>query len=602
VWIVLLLLGPVAGAADLSVSSPDGKITAKIVFDEKAGIASYTVTGGGAPLIDKSPLGITTDRGDFTAGMALAGSDQTVVDETYTLPVGKRSTYVDHANELVLKLRKGQQELHVRFRAYDDGVAFSYAMPGSGDVQISGEASAFALSGGDITYWGQPHPNNFGYETMLGRIDGDRFSVPVLARLGERNHFVFLAQAATYGTYVMPHFRRDGSTLKVAFPMDQEGPVKTTLPFQSPWRLAVISPGNLGQIVETTMLENLNPPTEPRLAGADWIKAGRASWDFLAGDRANTRKWLDFDVTMGWEYHVVDSGFQRTLDVPAITKYAAERNVRVIGWARTSDVSTRQTAQEVLSQYAGWGLKGAKLDFFDHNPFTGNRRTDDFEDTQASLQIRDNLLELGAKLHLVLEFHGCTIPSGERRRYPHFMSAEAVAGMEKKNSRPEHELTIPYVRNVMGPVSFTVVKFDRSIGTPAYQMAQAVVYEAGIQIFAEHYDKLLAFKGVDFLKKVPANWDQTHFVEGYPETHAIFARRKGDDWFVAAITNKPRTASIPLGFLAPGKRYAARIYRDGESKSDLLIEEKTVSGTDTLAVPLLQSGGCAAYLHPIEGK
>jgi alpha-glucosidase len=182
------------------------------------------------------------------------------------------------------------------------------------------------------------------------------------------------------------------------------------------------------------------------------------------------------------------------------------------------------------------------------------------------------------------------------------MSAEAVAGMEKKNSRPEHELTIPYVRNVMGPVSFTVVKFDRSIGTPAYQMAQAVVYEAGIQIFAEHYDRLLAFKGVDFLKQVPANWDQTHFIDGYPESHATFARRKGEDWFVAAITNKPRTASIPLNFLAPGKRYTAQIYRDGQSKPDLLIEEKTVSSTDTLSVPLLQSGGCAAYLHPIEGK
>jgi hypothetical protein len=27
-----------------------------------------------------------------------------------------------------------------------------------------------------------------------------------------------------------------------------------------------------------------------------------------------------------------------------------------------------------------------------------------------------------------------------------------------------------------------------------------------------------------------------------------------------------------------------------------------VTSTDTLTAPLLQSGGCAAYLHPIEGK
>jgi hypothetical protein len=182
------------------------------------------------------------------------------------------------------------------------------------------------------------------------------------------------------------------------------------------------------------------------------------------------------------------------------------------------------------------------------------------------------------------------------------MAAEAVAGMEKRNSRPGHELTIPYVRNVIGPVSFTVVKFDRSIGTPAYQMAQAVVYESGIQIYAERHDRILAFKGVEFLKKVPANWDETRFLDGYPETHAVFARRKGNDWFVAGITNGPRTATVALSFLPPRKAYAATTYRDGEAKSDLVVEEKTVSSTDTMKVDMLQSGGFAAHLHPVEAK
>ena len=189
----LLALGHAAWAADFPVSSPDGKVAARVAFDQKGGTVSYSVTSGGAVVIDNSPLGITTSRGDFTVGMGLVGSEQVVVDETYTLPVGKRSTYVNRANELVLTLRKNGQDLRVQFRAYDDGVAFSYAIPGGGAIEISGEASAFALAGGDITYWGQAHPNNYGYETMLGRIDGERFSTPVLARLGERNHFLFLA-------------------------------------------------------------------------------------------------------------------------------------------------------------------------------------------------------------------------------------------------------------------------------------------------------------------------------------------------------------------------------------------------------------------------
>jgi alpha-glucosidase len=491
--------------------------------------------------------------------------------------------------------------MHVRLRAYDDGIAYSYALPGSGPVEISGEASGFRLSGGEITYWGQPHPNNYGYETMLGPVTADRLSVPVLARLGERDHFVFVAQAASYGTYIVPNFRREGPLLKVSFPMDQEGPVKTSLPFQSPWRVAIISPGSLAKIVESTMLENLNPPTEPELAGADWVKPGRASWDYLAGDKDKPQRWIDFDVQMGWEYHLVDAGFERRFDVPAATQYARGRNVRVIGWGYTPDLNTPEKAEQVLSHYAEMGLGGAKLDFFDHNPFTGNKRTNDFEDTQASLQMRDYLIEIAAKHHLVLEFHGCTVPSGERRRYPHFMTAEAVAGMEKRNGRTENELTVPYVRNIMGPTSFTIVKFDRSVGSYAYQLGQSVVYEAGIQIYAERHDRLLAFPGVEFLKRVPSTWDETRFLDGYPASHAIYARRKGPDWFLGGLTSQPRTAEVPLSFLKPETPYTAHIYRDGTSPTDLVVETKPVTSETKLEIPMRQAGGIAVYLHAEKG-
>jgi hypothetical protein len=50
----------------------------------------------------------------------------------------------------------------------------------------------------------------------------------------------------------------------------------------------------------------------------------------------------------------------------------------------------------VLTRYAAMGLSGAKLDFFDHHPFTGNKRTQDFEDTQASLKMRDYMMEIAA--------------------------------------------------------------------------------------------------------------------------------------------------------------------------------------------------------------
>jgi alpha-glucosidase len=177
------------------------------------------------------------------------------------------------------------------------------------------------------------------------------------------------------------------------------------------------------------------------------------------------------------------------------------------------------------------------------------------------------------------------------------MTAEGVAGMEKRNPKIENELTIPYVRNIMGPVSFTVIKFDRSLGSQAYQLAQTVVYEAGIQIYAERHDRLREFVGVAFLKKVPSAWDETRFLEGYPGSHAVYARRKGQDWFVGGMTDQPRTVRLPFNFLAKEGSYQAQVYRDGTAKTNLLVEMKTVTRGSSLELPMLLNGGFAISLQ-----
>ncbi|MCX8157544.1 MAG: glycoside hydrolase family 97 protein [Verrucomicrobiae bacterium] len=581
------------------VTAPGGQVQATITLEAGTGKLSYRVSSRGVEVLADSPLGIMTSEGDFTSALSVVGAERREIHETYTLPVGKRSSYTNHAQELQLTLGKEGRELQFKFRVYDDGIAYAYALGGTGPVKIRGETSGFRLpAGGRVKYWGQSHPNNYGYETMLGQVDSERVSMPLLAELEQARHFVFLAQAASYGTYIVPHFQREDRLWRVCFPLDQEGPVETTLPFHSPWRVAIISPETPATLVESTMMENLNPPTEPALRHADWIRPGRASWDFLAGDRDKPQVWIDFAAEMGWEYHLVDAGFARRFDVAAATEYARRKNVRLIGWAYTPDLSTPEKAEAVLAQYAQMGLSGAKVDFFDHHPVTGEKRTRDFEDTQASLKIRDHLLAIAARHQLVLEFHGCTLPSGERRRYPHFMTAEGVAGMEKRNPRVENELTIPFVRNIMGPVSFTVVKLDRSPGSYAYQMAQAVVYEAGIQIYAERHDRLRSFEGRDFLKQLPATWDETRLLEGYPESHILLARRKGSAWYVGGMTAQPRVAQVSLGFLDKQAQYRAEIYRDGASRTNLVREVKSITSDQRLEIPLLQNGGVAIRLEP----
>jgi alpha-glucosidase len=589
---------PDAGA-QYALSSPDGNIRIAVRHNRDA--LTYTVTSGRAVLVDRGALGIVTSRGDLTSALRFVRQSRAVVNETYRLPVGKRSTYVNHAHELDLAFRKGDQELHVVVRAYDDGVAFRYVLPGTGDVEISREHTTFPLAGANIAYWGQQHPNNYGYETPLGPVTADRISMPVLAQLVDRGHFVLVAQAASYGTYVIPNFTRAGNTLAVAFPMDQKEPVRTSLPFASPWRFVIVSPGNAGRILESVMPENLNPPTEPALRDAAWIRPGRASWDFIAGDGKKLGTWIDFDVEMGWEWHVTDAGWQnRTPDMAATTAYARARNVAIMAWGKVANrdfLYRHDRADAWMAELARLGIRGAKIDFFDQRDSTATA-TDDYEDTQARLQLRDFLSETAAKYQLMVEYHGAAIPSGERRRWPNLASAEAVYGLERRVQNLQHDLTIPYVRNVMGPVSYTPFHLQRSIGSLAYQLGQSVIYEAGIQIFAERYDRILSFSGVDFLRAVPSTWDDTRFVDGVPSSHVILARRKGDAWFVGGITRDARTASLPLSFLTGGTTYEADVYRDGADRTALVIEKQGVKRGDVLTLPMLAAGGFAIRIRP----
>jgi alpha-glucosidase len=606
-WLLLAApAAPAAAATSTVLESPGGNLKLTVWHDPATGTLTYDLHSGGTPLIEKGALGITTSRGDFTSGLSLGRQTRRTINQRYTLPTGKRSTYLDHARELELTVRRDKQELRLVLRAYDDGIAFRYALPGRGEVEISGESTTFPLASQKLAIWGQAHPNDYGYESALGPVTADRISMPVLAQLPERNHFLLVAQAASYGHYIIPNYKRQDSVLALSFPMDQREPVKTTLPFASPWRVVMVSPEHPGRIVESSLLEHLNPPTEPALRRADWIRPGRASWDFIAGDGNNLRAWIDFDAQMGWEYHFADAGWERRVpDMAEVTAYgkAKPKKVGVVVWGKVANKSMLNAPERIepfMKKLADLGVRGAKIDFFDQRDVTAEK-TDDLEDTQARLIVRDQLSESAARHRLLLEFHGAAVPSGERRRWPHLMSAEAVYGLERRKQDLTHNLTIPFVRNIMGPVSYTPFHLTRSAGSLGHQLGQIVLYEAGIQIFAEHHQKILGFQAVEFLKVVPAAWDDIRFIEGHPGTHAVFARRQGTRWFLGGITADARTTRIPLPFLKKGVPYQATLYRDGADKTALTREQKTVGNTDVLEVPMLAAGGFAAVLEQKPG-
>ena len=611
----LLLIAAFAESCTLKsefiVSSPDGKIKATLKYNRDQGTVSYNVVSGDKEIILPSLLGINTETGDFRSGVRLKKVDSLALDETYTLPQGKFSIYHNRANELIVTVSKEKLRINICFRVYDDGVAFRYEIPGEGEITIIEESSTVHLAGENFTYWGQNHPNKYGYESALGPIEGELISVPVLAELKDRNHFVLVGQAATYGHYIQPHFKRSGSELAFCFPLDQEkiGPVRTRLPFRSPWRMVIISPENPGKIVESCLIENLNPPTDKAFLNEDgtikeWVKPGNVMWDYIAKDGDKPRMWIDAASEMGWDYYMADAGFANRWggsdSVLKVMEFASKKNVNIIGWGHTREFNTREKAEETMKRYASWGLKGAKIDFFDHNTLSENpREWRDYEDTQQSLQMRDWIFELAIENNFLLELHGNTMPTGERRQFPNLMTLEGVDGMERRAKPAANDLTIPYTRNVMGPVSYTVIHFERSPGTHAYQLAMPVIYEAGLKIYAEHGRKLLDWPGRELIQDIPAAWDETRYIEGLPASHIVIARRKGSAWYIGGMTDSARTVIIPLSFLEQGKGYNALIVSD-DTHLTMKRDSIGVDINSTLTLDLLDRGGFACRISPEE--
>ena len=87
-------------AADWKFSSPDGHL--QVVVSDEGGAPSYQVSYDGVAFLEKSPLGLVTDIGDFSQGLSFSGDLKLdKVDETYALQTIKQSRVHYQATEAV---------------------------------------------------------------------------------------------------------------------------------------------------------------------------------------------------------------------------------------------------------------------------------------------------------------------------------------------------------------------------------------------------------------------------------------------------------------------------------------------------------------------
>ena len=228
-------------------------------------------------------------------------------------------------------------------------------------------------------------------------------------------------------------------------------------------------------------------------------------------------------------------------------------------------------------------------------------------DSGERMAVMDDIAADAAARHLLVDFHGCTVPRGLQRTWPNVMTIEGVWGAEhEKGGRvddPALNVTLAYTRNVIGSMDYTPVTFSAPgrLSTAGAQLAQAIVFESGLQHFADSPDGYAGRPAaLELLRAVPAAWDDTRLLAGAPRRSVTLARRAGERWFVGSLSaTGARTETRRLALPRPRPRlHRAHLRRDGAG--GIAVTTQTVTAPSTLTVPIAADGGFSVVLTPTK--
>jgi alpha-glucosidase len=641
-------LAQVSGQEALRVTSPNGQIVLVLSAEDAL---RYSVAFHGKRLIVDSELGLDLQgQPPLGPGARAVNVQDGSSDETYTIPVGKTKDVRDHYNSLTADFSSEPgARFSVEVRAFDDGIAFRYIVPEQpsfSNVRITGERTQFRYSNDATLYplvvngFQSSYEDDYQMRTV-GSLHHDwLIALPLLAEVPGTG-WVAITEA-NIDTYAGMYLRSDQPlhSLKAQLSPKVDHPtvaVDTKTPFKTPWRVLMIGDAP-GRLIESNIILNLNPPS--KIADTSWIRAGKSAWDWWSGDAAtgvnftpgmNTetlKHYIEFASDSGFPYMLIDAGwaastpgakegdyadpadithFNPKVDLPELLRYAKEKNVRIWLWSHWTSVD--KYMDQAFPLFEQWGVAGVKIDFM-------NR------DDQWMVDWYHRVVEKAAEHHLMIDYHGAFKPDGLRRTYPNLMTREGVMGKEysKWSSRvtPVHNTTLPFTRMLAGPLDYTPGAFQNSnlenfiarnvmpmsLGTRAQELALYVVFESPLEMVSDYPEIYKGQKDFDFIKHVPATWDEVHVIDGFPMRYISLARRSGADWYVGSLTNwEERNTSVPLNFLGAGK-YVAEIYADAPdaagNATHTTFSKRTVDRATVLDIHMVSGGGNAIWIHPTK--
>lgn len=614
------------------IISPNGKI--KVVLNLPAKNFShnlffkalYKIENKFVEVLPESKLGINRADEQFADNLRFVTASKPVaIHDKYEMVCGKRHQCENLGTEKTFSFQNSNnQPLDIVFRVYNDGIAFRYVFPNQSDskVDIINEATTYVLPD-STSRWMQPYDVSYEKFYPLNKtgLSGNKeqdWSFPALYKVNDKPVWGLISEAditenncaAKLSNLKIPN------EYQVTYPSPrdnfQQTGVKATLPWSSQWHTLII--GKLSDIVESTLITDVSEASQ--LKDTDWIKPGAVSWVYWANNHGSKDyqkivEYVDLAVEMDWPYVLIDWEWDVMGNGGNITdalNYAKSKGIKPLMWYNSGTIwldptpNDRLLTAEKRAKEFSWlnkiGVYGIKVDFF-------------AGDQQDMMTYYIDILKDAAKYHLMVNFHGATVPRGWARTYPNLMTTEAVYGAEWYNNNEvmtnkagAHNTTLPFTRNVVGSMDYTPVTFSNSqhphVTSYAHELALSVVFESGLQHFA---DKPSAYESLpvepkNFLKQVPVAWDDTKLIDGYPEDKVIIARKKGNKWYIAGLNGKdvPQTLIVKFDFLERGN-YSFQLIKDGKDDKSFSSETIKVKKGNTLKIECLPRGGFVGVIR-----
>ena len=636
--VVTMVITLTVGAAKTErLASPGGTIQVVLSMERQL---TFSVFQNDEPILTDCPLTLQVGNDVFGQNPRLSGTRRATIDQVVRPVVPMKYAQVrDHANQLTLSFRGG---ISLEVRAYDNGVAWRFVISkGNKQVEVMNEGVGLNLPTAFTAHISRTRGFWTSYENAYTHLntadmkaDDEMTYLPILMETPRGTKVLF--SESDVRDYPHMFLAPTGpNTFEARFPKSPE----TWEPYGDrgwkitkerpcialtdgrrtlPWRFAVI--GTDVDIAQNQMETLLGGRCQ--LDDTSWIKPGQVCWDwwnhwtvwgvdFETGINNDTYKYIiDTAAKYGVEYVLLDEGWNKRVEDPFVTRdaidvkelveYGAKKKVGIILWLSWLTVERHM---DLIPYYAQMGVKGLKVDFMDYS-------------NQWMVNFYERVARACAENKLLVDFHGSFKPAGMEQRLPNLISYEGVRGMEQGGGcAPSNSIWLPFIRNAVGPMDFTpgsmqscqpednrgTGSMPMGSGTRAYQMALYVCFESGLQMLADSPTRYLREdECTQFISSVPTTWDETRVLDARVGDYYVVAKRKGEQWFIGAITgDKPQDLDISLDFLPRDGQLT--YFQDGRNAHRIAVDYKRqqqrVTPQTRLKLHLVRNGGWAGVVQ-----